>query len=122
MSFVVKASVPSKKIYKTNITFSCEKFLKDFSVALGGVNDIEHLGSQKHEVSDQDNWLIFFNWLIIFQRFAAAERAWAYHTVLENHNSRSNYRASSWFERKISSIPIKYDAITVTALASIVTS
>lgn len=110
---------------------TCEKCRTDFSVGHGGASDIEkHLKSEKHKLSDQaaassSSMLSFFKRTNLATSkdldIAAAEGAWAYHTVQENHSFRSNDCASNLiqtcFEQKFRCARTKSQAIVVNVLA-----
>lgn len=84
---------------------TCGKCRTDFNVAHGDAIDIEkHLRPEKHKLSDHSvasssKMLNFFKKTDLPSskdfEVAAAEGAWAYHTVQENHSFRSNDCASS---------------------------
>lgn len=125
--FIKQRNVP------TDVT--CEKCRTDFSVAHGGASDIEkHLRSEKHKLSDQaaassSSMLNFFKKTYSPTskdlEVAAAEGAWAFHTVQENHSFRSNDCASSLiqtcFEQKFRCARTKSEALVVNVLAPMAT-
>lgn len=117
-----------------NVT--CEKCRTDFSVSHGGASDIEkHLKSEKHKLSDQaaassSSMLTFFKRTNLPTSkdldIAAAEGAWAFHTVQENQSFRSNDCAShliqTCFEQKFRCARTKSQAIVVNVLAPMATA
>lgn len=120
-----------KKSGDADADVTCEKCRTDFSVGHGGASDIEkHLKSEKHRLSDQaaassSSMLSFFKKTYSPTSkdldVAAAEGAWAYHTVQENHSFRSNDCASNLiqtcFEQKFRCARTKSQAIVENVLA-----
>lgn len=115
---------------------TCEKCRTNFSVGHGGASDIEkHLKSEKHRLSDQaaassSSMLTFFKKTDSPTSkdldIAAAEGAWAFHTVQHHHSFRSNDCTSHFiqacFEQKFRCARTKSQAIVVNVLAPMATS
>lgn len=109
----------------------CEKCRTDFSVHHSGAGDIEkHIKSEKHRLSDQAAAPSSSTFTFLKRtdqptssdlNIAAAEGAWAFHTVQENHSFRSNDCSSliiqACFEKKFRCARTKSQALVVKVLA-----